>query len=145
MTKQSAEACGIANLIDTRFAGQAVGVGTGVILGRIHLAEMKIGKAHFPVTITVMEKMSSNNDMKFLLGLDNLKRFTCSIDLEKNVLRFKLGPGEYMEAPFLHEKDLGEDKGGTQGFDAEKANRELTELRKKHNEDDKDGNDTMEE
>lgn len=47
MTKQCAEACGIANLIDTRFAGQAVGVGTGVILGRIHLAEMKIGKGLF--------------------------------------------------------------------------------------------------
>lgn len=30
-----------------------------------------------------------------------------------------------MEAPFLHEKDLDESKGGTRGFDAEKANDEL--------------------
>lgn len=30
-----------------------------------------------------------------------------------------------MEAPFLHEKDLDESKGGTRGFDAEKANEEL--------------------
>lgn len=144
MTKQTAKLCGIDHLIDTRFAGQAVGVGTGIILGRIHLAQMKINKAFFPITITVMEKMSSNNDMKFLLGLDNLKRFTCSIDLELNVLRFKLGPGEYMSTPFLHEKDLAEDKGGTQGFDADKANEELMEMRKKRA-GSKDGGDDMEE
>lgn len=30
-----------------------------------------------------------------------------------------------MDAPFLHEKDLDESKGGTRGFDAEKANQEL--------------------
>mmetsp|Transcript_15808 Transcript_15808/g.26503 ORF Transcript_15808/g.26503 Transcript_15808/m.26503 type:complete len:481 (+) Transcript_15808:116-1558(+) len=140
MTKQTAALCGIDHLIDTRFAGQAVGVGTGIILGRIHLAQMKIGQAFFPITITVMEKMSSHNDMKFLLGLDNLKRFTCAIDLEQNVLRFKIGQ-EYMTTPFLHEKDLGEDKGGTQGFDAEKANQELMELRQKRAAaDDDDGN-----
>jgi hypothetical protein len=78
-----------------------------------------------------MEKMSSNNDMKFLLGLDNLKRFACQIDLETNVLRFKLGPGKFMSTPFLSEKDLDEEKGGTKGFDAERANRELMEARKK--------------
>ena len=79
--------------------------------------------------------------MKFLLGLDNLKRFTCQIDLEKNVLRFKLGPGDYMETNFLTEKDLDEEKGGTKGFDAEKANRELMEARKKHRDG---GDDAME-
>lgn len=51
MTLACAQACGIDHLIDTRFEGQAVGVGTGKIMGRIHLAEMKIGSAHFPVTI----------------------------------------------------------------------------------------------
>ena len=51
MTRQCAQVCGIAHLIDTRFEGQAVGVGTGIILGRIHLVEMKIGTAHFPITI----------------------------------------------------------------------------------------------
>jgi len=89
-----------------------------------------------------MEKMSSNNDMKFLLGLDNLKRFACQIDLEKNVLRFKLGPGEFMSTPFLDEKDLDEEKGGTKGFDAAKANRELMEARKKQNDG---GNTSMDE
>merc|ERR1711933_689777 len=54
-----------------------------------------------------------------------LKRHTCSIDLENQVLRFRLEPGKYMETPFLHEKDLDESKGGTKGFDAEKSNLEL--------------------
>jgi hypothetical protein len=72
-----------------------------------------------------MEKMASSNDMKFLLGLDNLRRFACRIDLEKNCLIFKLGPGKYLSTPFLTEKDLDEEMGGTKGFDAERANKEL--------------------
>jgi hypothetical protein len=72
-----------------------------------------------------MEKMSSSNDMKFLLGLDNLRRFACRIDLEKNELIFKLGSGKYLSTPFLAEKDLDEEMGGTKGFDAERANKEL--------------------
>jgi len=31
------------NLLDTRFAGMAVGVGSSKILGRIHIADMEIG------------------------------------------------------------------------------------------------------
>ena len=33
-----------------------------------------------------------------------------------------------MEAPFLHEKDLDENKGGTRGFDADKSNAELVKI-----------------
>jgi len=38
-----AKECGILNLMDTRFAGMAKGVGTSKILGRVHLADMEIG------------------------------------------------------------------------------------------------------
>lgn len=61
-------------LLDTRFAGLAKGVGTAKILGRVHAAEMKMGKAHFTVSITVLE----NQDMDFLFGLDQLKRHQVS-------------------------------------------------------------------
>jgi DNA damage-inducible protein 1 len=101
----------------------AVGVGTGKILGRVHVAQLHIGDYHFPCTITIMDDPPPGaSEMPFLLGLDMMKRHTCQIDLERGCLRFRLSPGHYMETKFLHEKDLDEAQGGTKGFDAEKAN-----------------------
>lgn len=126
MSKRKAQECGVLHLVDERFAGVAVGVGTGKILGRIHLVSLQIGSSYFPCTVTVMDEAGlGDKNMDFLLGLDMLKRHTCHIDLENHCVKFRLAPGQYMEAPFLHEKDLDESKGGTRGFDAEKANEEL--------------------
>jgi DNA damage-inducible protein 1 len=148
MSKKCAQKCGIFDLVDTRFAGVAVGVGTGKILGRIHMAQLQIGHVHFPCSVTVMDDMTlpsagggstdkdgkpeTPKDMDFLLGLDMLKRHTCSIDLEQGKLKFRLAPGEYLETPFLHEKDLDESKGGTKGFNADKANQELENAQRKY-------------
>jgi DNA damage-inducible protein 1 len=151
MSKLCAQKCGILDLVDTRFAGVAVGVGTGKILGRIHIVQLQIGNAHFPCSVTVMDDMTLGGgaasasgkeddgapkpkDMDFLLGLDMLKRHTCSIDLDQHNLKFRLAPGEYLETPFLHEKDLDESKGGTKGFNAEKANEDLMEAQRKYEE-----------
>lgn len=125
---------GIFHLLDTRFHGIAVGVGTGKILGRIHIAQLQISNYYFPVTVTVMDNAAlpvagvssrrmddddssppSPQDMDFLLGLDMLKRFNCSIDLLEGKLKFRLG-SDTLETPFLHEKDLDSSKGGTKGF-----------------------------
>jgi DNA damage-inducible protein 1 len=126
MSKRKAQECGILHLVDQRFAGVAMGVGTGKILGRIHLVSLQIGPSHFPCTITVMDDGGmGDKNMDFLLGLDMLKRHLCHIDLEHHCLKFQLAPGKYMEAPFLHEKDLDQSKGGTKGFDANKANEKL--------------------
>jgi DNA damage-inducible protein 1 len=125
MSQALAVECGIDHLIDTRFEGTAVGVGTGKILGRVHLVGMQIEGSFFPCTITVME----NANMGFLLGLDMLKRHNGCIDLETAELRFKLGEGEYMRTKFLHEKDLSVSLGGTVGFDAELANKEVQSAR----------------
>ena len=137
MSKKTATMCGLMDLLDTRFKGVAVGVGTGVILGRIHIVQLQLGDYYFPCTITIMDDPppgSEAKDMPFLLGLDMLKRHTCSIDLEKHVLKFRLAPGQFFETPFLHEKDLDESQGGTKGFDAEKANMELAEMQRKREE-----------
>lgn len=43
MTYVFAEKCGLAHLIDKRFQGLAVGVGSSKIIGRIHAAPLKVG------------------------------------------------------------------------------------------------------
>lgn len=132
MSKKIAQQCGLSDYIDTRFEGTAVGVGTGKILGRIHMVQLQIGDYYFPCSVTVMDDpVGGASEMPFLFGLDMMKRHTCQIDLERGVLKFRLAPGEYMETPFLHEKDLDETKGGTQGFNAERANQELVDLDRK--------------
>ena len=128
MSSACADRLGLLHLVDDRFEGVAVGVGTGKILGKIHIVELTIGGYNFPCSITVMDSESGLGDknMDCLFGLDMLKRHRCNIDLGKNVLRFAIGnTGETMEAPFLHEKDLPTNKGGTMGFDAEKTNAEI--------------------
>ncbi|GKY94788.1 hypothetical protein MPSEU_000443900 [Mayamaea pseudoterrestris] len=125
MSLRVAKECGLDDYIDTRFHGIAKGVGTGKIVGRIHMVQLQIGGMYFPCSVTVMDDAGSGSEMPFLFGLDMMKRHTCQIDLEKGVLKFRLAPGEYMEAPFLHEKDLDQAQGGTKGFSADTANQKL--------------------
>ena len=153
MSLSLARQCQLESLIDTRMAGVAVGVGTGVILGRIHMVQMEIQSPvthqtyYFPCSITVMddpppqqqkakaalvngEAVDDDDDdnhetvggkeMPFLLGLDMLKRHLCCIDLSQACLRFTqirldgtTDPPQYLEVPFLHEKDLLPSQGGT--------------------------------
>ncbi|KAL3903615.1 MAG: hypothetical protein SGILL_010379 [Bacillariaceae sp.] len=154
MSKKCATRCGIFHLLDTRFAGVAVGVGTGKILGKIHIVQLQIGDYYFPCSVTIMDDSTlpvagdqdrdtpKSKEMDFLLGLDMLKRFNCMIDLGDGKLKFRLG-GAMMETPFLHEKDLDESKGGTKGFNAEKVNQEWMAAQQRYEEkgngDEKDG------
>eukprot|EP00804_Cyclotella_cryptica_P016474 CCRYP_004690-RA/>CCRYP_004690-RA protein AED:0.09 eAED:0.09 QI:207/-1/1/1/-1/1/1/0/415 len=55
MSSACAERLGLLHLVDDRFEGTAVGVGTGKILGKIHMVDLTIGGYDFPCSITVMD------------------------------------------------------------------------------------------
>ena len=99
MSKSCAERCNLLHLLDERWQGIAKGVGESKILGRVHQAPIKVGDKHIPCAITVLEQ----DGMEFLFGLDNLRRYQCSIDLQSNTLRF---PGLDVAVPFLSEGEL---------------------------------------
>ncbi|XP_076934266.1 uncharacterized protein LOC143600472 [Bidens hawaiensis] len=99
LSKSCAECLGLLRLLDERYKGIAHGVGQSEILGRIHVAEIKIGNNFYPCSFVV----SDSPDMEFHFGLDMLRKHQCTIDLKDNVLR--VGGGE-VTVPFLPEKDI---------------------------------------
>ena len=99
MSKRCAEKCNLHHLLDERWSGIAKGVGESKILGRVHQAPVKVGDVHIPCAITVLEQ----DGMEFLFGLDNLRRYQCSIDLQTNTLKF---PSLDVAIPFLSEGEL---------------------------------------
>ncbi|KAM3128724.1 hypothetical protein pb186bvf_019136 [Paramecium bursaria] len=99
MSEACAEKCGIIRLLDKRFSGVAVGVGTQKILGKIHAVDIQIMDKFIPCSLTILE----GDGIDFLLGLDMLKRFQCSIDLKQNCLIF---PSVNIQVPFLGEAEI---------------------------------------
>ncbi|XWS09594.1 hypothetical protein CRYUN_Cryun39dG0003100 [Craigia yunnanensis] len=99
ISKSCAERCGLLRLLDQRYKGIAHGVGQSEILGRIHVAPIKIGNIFYPCSFLVLD----SPNIEFLFGLDMLRKHLCIIDLKENVLR--VGGGE-VSVPFLQEKDI---------------------------------------
>ena len=93
-----ATACGIARLIDKRYAGTARGLGTANILGRIHSVAVKTGKSYFYMSLVVMDPCPR---VDMLLGLDFLRRFDACVDLRRGALLV-----QDQEVPFLEEQDV---------------------------------------
>lgn len=87
ISQRCAHECGIMHLLDVRFKGKALGVGSANILGRIHLADMEVGGQILQCSFTVLE----DNKVDLLFGLDNLKRHQCCIDLVQSKLHFRNG------------------------------------------------------
>lgn len=77
-----ASMCGLERLIDVRFIGEAKGVGTGKIVGKIHSAPIQLGGSFLPCSLHVLESLP----MPFLFGLDMLRRHQITIDLCTNTL-----------------------------------------------------------
>lgn len=96
MSTKLAERTGLARLIDKRFVGEARGVGTGKIIGRIHQAQIRIETQFIPCSFTVLD-----TEVELLLGLDMLKRHQALIDLGKDSLNIA-----GVETRFLGESEI---------------------------------------
>lgn len=100
MSKKCAVDCGIINMVDPRFAGVAMGVGSATILGRVHLAPLKIGGQFYNASFSVLDQVQN---VELLIGLDLLKRYQCNIDLRNDILH--IGTTN-QTVPFLSEAEL---------------------------------------
>ncbi|KAI5962292.1 DDI1 [Candida pseudojiufengensis] len=97
ISSEIAEKCGISRLVDKRFQGQAVGVGTQNIGGKIHSVPIEIAGVELPCSFYIVD-----TSVGILFGLDMLRRHRCVIDLTKDTLLI----GGHIEAKFLTESEM---------------------------------------
>lgn len=93
---QLARELGLEAQIDHSQRGVAAGVGRARILGRIHNVICTMGHVEFPMEFIVLDL--PNNRM-LLLGMDQLRKYNCIIDLQRDVLIF--GGSGGVEVPLL--------------------------------------------
>ena len=77
-----AEDAGLLHLVDTRYAGVAVGVGAARIVGRIPSAPIALGKRVYNHPLIIID----NDSIGFLLGLDFLSDHNAMVNVRKQVL-----------------------------------------------------------
>ncbi len=70
MSDKCAERCEVMRLVDRRFAGMAIGIGTQRIIGKVHLGTIQIGEDFLTSSFKVLEEQTED----MLLGLDMLRR-----------------------------------------------------------------------
>lgn len=99
MTEDFARRCHLERLLDTRFHGTAVGVGSSRILGRVHAAPMKVSGHFITSSITVLEQKSGP---QFIFGLDMLKRHRCRLDFAPDARAGAGDDGVVVSGPHLY-------------------------------------------
>lgn len=91
---------GIEHLIDKRFQGEARGVGSQPIMGKIHSVPIAIGDSTVEIPCSFMVIDTS---VDLLFGLDMMRRHKCVIDLQRDVLTVG---GGHIETKFLLEAEI---------------------------------------
>ena len=89
---------GLMNRLDRSEQGVAAGVGRARIIGKLRSVAIYLKNVEFALDFSVLEVP----DQLLLLGLDQLRRFRCIIDLEQNVLVF--GGAGGVQVPFLEQE-----------------------------------------
>ena len=86
ITAAVARDCGLLQLLDERFAGEASGVGRAQILGRVNLTRIRIGqKNQVPIALTVL---GDSSGVGLILGLDMIMTLRAIVDTRVNCVEF---------------------------------------------------------
>lgn len=88
--------------LDRSQRGIAAGVGTAPILGKLHNVVATVGAGHveFYMDFLVLDVPEANTGKLLILGMDQLRKYQCLIDLQRNVLIFG-GGTDGVEVPML--------------------------------------------
>jgi hypothetical protein len=86
MSQLCAKRCRINDLVDSRYSGQAVGMGSSDILGRINGLSMRVGPVSYQNQVCILRE----SRVDLILGLDFLRRFKCEINLDEKLLKLKV-------------------------------------------------------
>ena len=80
MPKSVAIACGLSDLIDQRYQGKLIGVGTQKIYGKVYYVDITIEDFSIPCSFTIVD---DKDDVKtpVIFGLDMLHRHSCYLDI----------------------------------------------------------------
>lgn len=85
----------LASRIDSSQQGVAAGVGRARILGKLRKVPVKLGHVEFALDLSVL----GHEENLLLLGIDQMRRFKCIVDIPGKSLRF--GGSDGIEVPFL--------------------------------------------
>ena len=96
ISEQLAKELGLRSQIDRRARGIAAGVGQARIVGQIPNAVVTLGHVEFLMEFVVLQVP---HQRLMLLGLDQMRKYKCIVDLEKDVLVF--GGSGGVEVPML--------------------------------------------
>merc|ERR1740121_1171559 len=83
--------------LDSSQQGIATGVGQARILGRLRGIPVKMGHVEFSLDFSVL----GVDQQLLILGVDQMRRFRCVLDLDRQLLLF--GGRDGVEVPFLPE------------------------------------------
>lgn len=89
---------GLTRYLNQEVQGEAAGVGSSKIVGIIENMACKMDAVEFRLYFLVLD----GNDPWLILGLDQMRRFQCTIDLAQNQLIF--GGRDGVEVPFLDQE-----------------------------------------
>ena len=100
MSQNIAKLCELEDMIDKKYTGEAVGVGTQHILGKIHLAEISIEDQGIvlPCSFTILD--TDNIDVIF--GLDMLLSHGIILDMKEKNMKINR-----IVVPFLNDNEIG--------------------------------------
>tara|TARA_B100001123_G_C15100977_1_gene943547 strand:+ start:107 stop:634 length:528 start_codon:yes stop_codon:yes gene_type:complete len=80
MPKSVAVSCGLSDLIDQRYQGKLIGVGTQKIYGKVYYVDIIIEDFSIPCSFTIVDD-KDDVETPVIFGLDMLHRHGCCLDI----------------------------------------------------------------